>query len=132
MFEENKDNKIYNLIISNGTDENNERNQFLEKIYSKTDFLWTESVSSSYLTASDDFFNKVDVVIILSGLYTNNKEKIDELIEASIKNNKAILLVRPFGMEEVPENLEEIATAIVGWNANCVIGDIKSIVSRDD
>ncbi|WP_409200981.1 nuclease [Methanobrevibacter sp. DSM 116169] len=129
MFEEDKDNKIYNLIISSGKDENNEYNQFLEKIYSKTDFLWKESVSSSYLTASDEFFNKVDLVIILSGIYKENSEKIDELVKASLKHTKPILLVRPYGEEEVPENLEEVATGIVGWNANCIIGDIKNIVN---
>lgn len=129
MFEEEQDNKIYNLIISKGTDKNNEYNQFLEKIYSKTDFLWKESISSSYSTANEDFFKKVDLIIILAGLYEDNKEKIDELVEASLKNNKPILLVRPYGVEEVPENLEEVAKAIVGWNANCIIGDIKNIVN---
>jgi len=131
MFEEENE-KIFNLIISKGIDEANEYNQFLEKIYSKTQFLWKESVSASYETASPEFFNKVDLVIILAGLYTQNKEKIDELINASVKNKKPILLVRPIGVEEVPENLENIATAIVGWNANCIIDDIKSIVNLSD
>jgi len=132
MFEEdNNDSKIYNLIISNGKDVNNEYDQFLEKIYSKTDFLWKESLSSSYLTAGDDFFKKVDVIIILAGLYNDNKDKIDELVEASIKNKKPILLVRPYGVEEVPENLEEVSTGIVGWNANCIVEDIKNIANMN-
>ena len=32
-----KDNKIYNLIISNGTDKNREYAQFTEKLFSKTE-----------------------------------------------------------------------------------------------
>jgi hypothetical protein len=35
------------------------------------------------------------------------------------------VLVRPFGVEEVPEILEENAATIVGWNANCIIDSIK-------
>jgi hypothetical protein len=129
MFENEENSKIYNLIISNGIDSNNEYSQFVEKIYSKTEFLWKESISSSYLTANDSFYEKIDVVIILSGLYAKNKEKFDEIIEGSTKHEKPILLVRPYGVEEVPENLEEIATAIVGWNANCIIDSIKNLTN---
>jgi hypothetical protein len=34
-------------------------------------------------------------------------------------------LVRPLGLEEVPEILEQKAATIVGWNANCIIDSIK-------
>ena len=40
MFEEENDNKIYRLIITNGYDKNREYAKFTEQIYSKTDFLW--------------------------------------------------------------------------------------------
>lgn len=125
MFEDDKDNKIYNLIISNGFDKNNEYKQMIEKIYSKTDFLWKECVSGSYATAGDEFFNKIDVIILLAGLYPDNKETFNELIEASEKYNIPIVLVRPYGLEEIPEELEEKASTIVGWNANCIIDSIK-------
>ena len=45
MFEEEQDNKIYNLIITRGIDQENEYGQFTEKLYSKPDFLWTESMA---------------------------------------------------------------------------------------
>ena len=126
MFEEDKDDKIYNLIISNGTDFNNEYGQFLEKLFSKVDFLWKESVSSSYSNAGDAFYQKVDRIILLAGLYKDNKETFDDLIEAAEKYDIPIVLVRPYGLEEVPEILEEKAATIVGWNANCIVDSIKS------
>ncbi len=125
MFEEDKDDKIYNLIISNGTDFNREYAQFTEKLFSKTDFLWKESISSSYSTAGEQFYGKVDRIILLAGLYKNNKESFDDLIEAGKKYNIPIILVRPYGLEEVPVNLEEKAAMIVGWNANCIVDAIK-------
>ncbi|SDA39708.1 nuclease [Methanobrevibacter millerae] len=125
MFEEDKDDKIYNLIISNGTDFNREYAQFTEKLFSKTDFLWKESISSSYSTAGEQFYGKVDRIILLAGLYKNNKESFDDLIEAGEKYNIPIILVRPYGLEEVPVNLEEKAAMIVGWNANCIVDAIK-------
>ena len=126
MFEDEKDNKIYNLIISNGFDKNNEYRQFTEKLYSKVDFLWKESVSGSYSLAGEQFFSKVDRIILLAGLYNDNKEVFEELIEASEKYNVPIVLVRPLGLEEVPEILEEKAATIVGWNANCIIDSVKN------
>lgn len=126
MFEDDKDDKIYNLIISNGLDKNNEYGQFTEKLYSKVDFLWKESMSGSYATAGEDFFNKVDAIIILAGLYKDNKETIDELTQAAEKYNVPIVLVRPYGLEEVPEELENQAATIVGWNANCIVDSIKN------
>ena len=126
MFEEEKDDKIYNLIITNGFDKNNEYAQFTEKLFSKVDFLWKESVSASYSTAGDAFFNKVDCIILLAGLYKDNKETFDDLLEAAEKYDIPLVLVRPYGLEEVPEELESKAATIVGWNGNCIVDSINS------
>ena len=126
MLEEENDNKIYRLIISNGYDKNREYMKFIEQIYSKTDFLWKESVSASYSTANKEFFEKIDVIILLAGLYKDNEETFNDLVEASKKYEIPIVLVRPHGLEEVPENLEKEASTIVGWNANCIIDTIKN------
>ena len=125
MFEDEKDDKIYNLIISNGIDKKNEYGQFTEKLYSKVDFLWKESISGSYEHASEEFYSKVDRIILLAGLYNDNKELFEHLMNASEKYDIPIVLVRPLGLEEVPEILEEKAATIVGWNANCIIDSIK-------
>ena len=125
MFEDERDEKIYNLIITNGFDKNNEYGQFTEKLYSKVDFRWKESISGSYATAGENFYNKVDRIIMLAGLYNDNKEVFHDLLDASEKYDIPIVLVRPYGLEEVPEILEERAATIVGWNANCIIDSIK-------
>jgi len=131
MFEEEMDNKIYNLLIFHGNDPNQEYPKFVEKLYSKTEFLWKESAAGNYSKMSENFLNNLDIVIILSGLYDNNKKDIDNIVKASMEFKIPILLVRPFGLEEVPENLESIATALVGWNANCIIDTIKGSLGLD-
>ena len=95
------------------------------KLFSKVDFLWKESISGSYAHASEEFYSKVDRIILLAGLYNNNKELFNALVEASEKYDIPIVLVRPQGLEEVPLELEEKAATIVGWNANCIIDSIK-------
>jgi len=126
MFEDEKDDKIYNLIISNGIDQNNEYGQFTQKLFSKVDFLWKESISGSYSLAGEQFYSKVDRIILLAGLYNDNKELFEDLLNASEKYDIPIVLVRPLGVEEVPEILEEKAATIVGWNANCIIDSVKN------
>ena len=126
MFEDEKDDKIYNLVISNGIDKNREYGQFSEKLFSKTDFLWKESISGNYAIAGDAFYEKVDGIILLAGLYNDNKELFNDLLAASEKYDIPTILVRPYGLEEVPEILEEKATTIVGWNANCIVDSIKN------
>ena len=69
---------------------------------------------------------KIDVIILLAGLYNNNKENFNDLIEASKNFDIPIVLVRPHGLEEVPESLEKEASTIVGWNANCIVDAIKN------
>ncbi|WP_458403599.1 nuclease [Methanobrevibacter sp.] len=125
MFENEKDDKIYNLIITQGTDLKNEYGQFTEKLYSKVDFLWKESISGSYAHAGEAFYSNVDRIILLAGIYKDNKELFESLLEAGEKYNIPIVLVRPLGLEEVPEILESKAATIVGWNANCIIDSIK-------
>ena len=131
MFEEEQDNKIYNLIITRGIDQENEYGQFTEKLYSKPDFLWTESMARDYAPFGESFFKKVDVMVILSGIYNYNQEPIDILIKKAEEFDIPILLVCPYGMEIVPEELEAKAKTVVGWNANCIVEDIRSIVNGD-
>ena len=125
MFEDERDDKIYNLIITKGTDFNNEYAQFTEKLFSKVDFLWKESISGSYASAGKSFYEKVDRIILLAGLYKDNTELFEVLLKAAEEYEIPIVLVRPLGLEEVPEILEEKAATIVGWNANCIVDSIK-------
>lgn len=126
MFEDEKDDKIYNLIISNGIDKKNEYGQFTQKLFEKVEFLWKESISGSYEHAGEEFYSKVDRIVLLAGLYNDNKELFEALLTASEKYDIPIILVRPLGLEEVPEILEEKAATIVGWNANCIIDSVKN------
>jgi len=127
MFEEEKDDKIYNLLISKGVDGNSEYSAFVEKLYSKNDFLWKESVAGLYSNLSENFFSKIDVIVILSGLYSKNTEDMDNIVKAAMEYKKPIVIVKPQGLEDIPENLEKIATAIVGWNANCIIDTLREV-----
>ena len=64
------------------------------------------------------------MVIILSGLISKDKKLLTMMIDAASKLEKPIVVVRPYGMETVPLNLEEMATDVVGWNTPCIVDAI--------
>lgn len=98
--------KVYNLLITRGIDPDNQYEFYKERIDSQRDFLYNEyNTIENELT--EELFEKVDVVVLLFGLFNDNKELFKELIAKSKQYNVPLLLIRFFGMEYVLKELEE-------------------------
>ncbi len=132
MCEEINNEKEYKLLISQGIDDENQYKFFIERLSSKKEFNWSEIKPEDYKDIEEETFRNIDMTIILAGLYKKNKELIENLVEKSEENNIPFILIKPYGMELVPENLERKAAASVGWNADCIIDAIKTITGGDD
>ena len=74
----------------------------------------------------------VDVVVILSGLYSRDKNLIQLEIDIAVELKKPIVIIRPYGMENVPGSIEKVATEVVGWNAPCIIDAIRESAQSED
>ena len=123
--------KIYNLLITRGIDPDNQYEFYKERIDSQRDFLYNEyNTIENELT--EELFEKVDVVVLLFGLFNDNKELFKELIAKSKQYNVPLLLIRFFGMEYVLKELEEISDAVVGWNPHCIVDAIETLVDGED
>ena len=131
MSNENQKNKVYNLLISKGIDSYNEYEFYKERINSQDDFLWNE-YNTQDNELNDELFNKIDVIVLLYGLYHDNKEVCDELIDKSKELNIPLLFVRSFGVEYVLEEIVEKADAVVGWNPHCIIDAIQTLVKGEE
>lgn len=121
MYEE--DLKVYKLFISHINKEDEEYSLFLSKLGAAYDFKW-EDTAVMGSTTHDDLIKQVetaDVVIILSGLISKDKELLTSMMNTASELEKPIVAVRPYGMETVPLNLEEMATEVVGWNTPCIV-----------
>ena len=119
--------KVYNLLITRGIDPDNQYEFYKERIDSQRDFLYNEyNTIENELT--EELFEKVDVVVLLFGLFNDNKELFKELIAKSKQYNVPLLLIRFFGMEYVLKELEEISDAVVGWNPHCIVDAIETLV----
>ncbi len=123
--------KVYNLLITRGIDPDNQYEFYKERIDSQRDFLYNEyNTIENELT--EELFEKVDVVVLLFGLFNDNKELFKELIAKSKQYNVPLLLIRFFGMEYVLKELEEISDAVVGWNPHGIVDAIETLVDGED
>ncbi len=133
MFED--ESEIYNIFISQLKDDDDEEyNRFIGKLEASHDFQW-KNQSISDKTDKEQIqeqMKDVDVVIILSGLYSKNKNLIEQEIDMARKLEKPIVIIRPYGMENVPGRIEDAASEVVGWNTSCIVDSVRESLEADD
>ena len=132
MFED--ESEIYDIFISQLKDDDQEYNRFIGKLEASHDFQW-KNHSISDKTNNEQIqeqMNNVDVVIILSGLFSKNKNLIEQEINIARKLEKPIVIIRPYGMENVPGRIEDAASEVVGWNTSCIVDSVRESLEADD
>ena len=123
--------RIYKLLITKGIDPDGQYDFYKERIDSQRDFSYMEyNTEENELT--DELFNDIDVIVLLFGLYHDNQELFEELLDKSKEFDVPILLVRFFGMEFILKELEEKSDAVVGWNPHCIVDAIETLVDGED
>jgi hypothetical protein len=130
----NQDKRVYKLFISHGEGGNREYTRFVDKLETYHDFEWeNKSVTGkSFKDETTKIIETVDVVIILSGLYSKNKDLIEEYIQTAKELGKPLVVIRPWGMENVPGNIEDVTDEVVGWNAPCIVDAIRNSIPDDE
>lgn len=107
-------------------------NTFMSRLESATEaFKWediTDISENKYAEAIAD----ADALIVLSGLWTDNKELIMKHVKYAQTFNKAIIIIRPYKAEEIPPELDDVATKVVGWNTACIVDAILLSINGDD
>ena len=118
----NDDSKIYKLFISHLNDDD-EYTLFISKLDTSYDFEWKDYAVNNEMNHMKlaEQMKLADVIIILSGLYIKNRKLLQKEIDVAIELEKPIVVVRPYGMENVPSNLEKIA----------IVDSIKEALGED-
>ena len=126
MFE--SESRLYNIFISHIGQNEDEYDTFTEKLSAAHDFEFKNYgiLEKDKITEKElqEQIIPAGIVIILSGLYNKYKSIIKKQIDIANRLGKPIIVIRPYGMENVPSELEEIAVDIVGWKAPCVVDAI--------
>ena len=107
-------------------------NTFMSRLESATEAFKWEDVTDMTETGYSEAIADCDALIVLSGLWEENKELINKHINFAESFQKAIIIIRPYGAEEIPEELQEVATKVVGWNTACIVDAILLSINGED
>ena len=134
MFEEERDPHTYRLFISQIPDTSEEYDRFISKLDRAYDFSW-ENSSHAAKTDEKNLKSQIEpseVVVVLSGLYSPGPEIIKNIFSIASQLKKPVVLIRPYGVENVPLELEEKASDVIGWNAPCIVDAIKGVLNNQN
>ena len=126
--------QLYNLFISQLDETTYEYDRLIGKLSSVEDFKFEDHSVPGKTSKEEleDQMKDVDAVVILSGLYSADKNLIEREIDVAQNLKKPIIIVRPYGMENVPGKIEEAANEVIGWNAGCIIESITETLEEEE
>lgn len=67
----------------------------------------------------------VNCVLIISGMYYNNRKWMQFEIDTAKKFNKPIIAIRPWGAARMPAEVQNAADKTVSWNASSIVDAIR-------
>ena len=126
-----EDLKKWKLFISYPND-CEDYNTFMSRLESATEAFKWEDITNVSETGYAEAIADSDALIVLSGLWEDNRDMIEEHIRYAQSFEKAIIIIRPYGAEEIPPELQEVATKVVGWNTACIVDAILLSINGED
>lgn len=126
-----EDLKKWKLFISYPKD-CEDYNTFMSRLQSATEAFKWEDITNISETGYAEAIADSDALIVLSGLWDDNRDMIEEHIKYAQSFEKAIIIIRPYGAEEIPLELQEVATKVVGWNTACIVDAILLSINGED
>lgn len=128
--------KTYGLFISHAWEYSdqyrrveamlNDAPQFAWRNYSVPEHDPLHTKSKKELEAA--LYNQIkpaSAVIILAGMYVPYREWIQEEIDIAVKMGKPIIAVAPRGSQRMPQAVQEVADAVVGWASKSMTDAIR-------
>lgn len=125
--------KVYHLFISHNGEGDEEYLTFIQRLIEAPDLEWEDHGVHGKTSPLElrDQIEPADIVVILTGLYSRHHDLIQAQVNIAQELKKPIILIRPYGMEEVPGDLEKIADGVVGWNRVCIVERIQESLGEE-
>jgi hypothetical protein len=127
MFEEELE--LHDLFITHNGPGDEEYLTFIQRLLEAPDFEWKDHGVPG-LNREEELEEQIrpaQVVVVLSGLYNRHPE-VKKQVQMARKMDKPLLLIRPYGLEEVPPELDKVAQGVVGWNRVCIVEHLEDIL----
>lgn len=110
----------------------NNANNFIYKNYSAPEYKPLKTLSGNSVKSQQDIAHAIDrkiansqIVLVISGMYANNREWMEYEIETAQRMNKPIIAIKPWGNVLVPTYIQTVANKVVGWNTDSIVSAIR-------
>lgn len=84
------------------------------------------NTKSEITSAIQRKISPVNVVLVISGMYANNREWMEKEIEIAQSYGKPIIAVKPWGNKVIPTYISNVSDTIVGWNTDSIVNAIRT------
>lgn len=73
----------------------------------------------------DGQIRPASIVLVISGMYVHYKEWIQYELDSASRMGKPIVGIVPWGQERTPQEVQNVARKMVGWNAIPIVDAIR-------
>lgn len=134
--------KDYHVFISHAWKYGDEYNRLVNLLNCAKNFSWKnysapsdnplKNLNGSNVTNKSDITNAIkrkilpsNIVLVISGMYANNREWMEKEIQFAQELGKPIIAIKPFGNTLMPTYITIVADTIVGWNTDSIVSAIR-------
>jgi len=132
--------KLYDLFISHAWKYNSDYYKLEEMLKEASLFSWrnysvpthdplidpnTYIGKTKLIQLLDNQVRPVNCVLILGGMYAAYSEWILKEIEIAQSYRKPIIGIYPWGQQNMPLAIQNVATELVGWNTSSIVSAIR-------
>lgn len=134
--------KTYDLFISHAWKYGDEYDRLVDLLDNANNFSWRnysapkekplQNLDSSDVTTKSEISNAicrkispVNAVVVISGMYANNREWMEKEIQIAQDYKKPIIAIKPWGNNNMPAYITNIATTVVNWNTDSIVSAIR-------
>ncbi|MDP3065126.1 MAG: TIR domain-containing protein [Methanobacteriaceae archaeon] len=118
---------FHDLFVTHNGEGDEEYITFFQRLLESPDFEFKDHgvPGENEVQKLKEQIQPAEVVIVLAGLYNRHQELVKTQVGIALEMDKPLILIRPYGAEEVPPELEEVASSVVGWNRVCIVERIE-------
>jgi len=127
--------KPYGVFISHAWDYNSEYDSLVKRLNKAKHFDWRNysvpehdplhaKTDKQLEKELHDQIRPASVVVIVSGMYVNNRKWIQKEIDIALEMNKPIIGLKPLGAQRIPEEVNTIAP-VISRNISQIIDAIR-------
>ena len=70
---------------------------------------------------------QANIVLVISGMYANNRYWMEREIHIASLLNKPIIAIKPYGHTLMPSYIQKYADEVVNWNTESIVSAIRRL-----